>query len=88
MKEFSEIIGDVRGKGLMIGVELVSNVETKEALPADDVSKIFEHSKDMGVLLGKGGVKGNVITGEEKTIEPMYLRICESIRFFFSGFEN
>lgn len=62
MKEFSEIIGDVRGKGLMIGVELVSNVETREALPADDVNKIFEYVKDMGVLLGKGGVGGNVIT--------------------------
>lgn len=61
MLEFPNIIGDVRGKGLMIGVELVNDSETKESLDAEYVSDIFEDMKDMGVLVGKGGVNGNVL---------------------------
>lgn len=61
MLEFPNIIGDVRGKGLMIGVELVNNSETKESLEAEYMADIFEDMKDMGVLVGKGGVNGNVI---------------------------
>ena len=53
-----DIIGDVRGKGLMIGVELVADRETKTPLPADSVNQIWEDMKDMGVLVGKGGLYG------------------------------
>ncbi|XP_058794811.1 alanine--glyoxylate aminotransferase 2, mitochondrial isoform X3 [Phymastichus coffea] len=60
MKDFPALVGDVRGKGLMIGVELVVDPETKEPLPAAAVAQIFEDVKDAGVLIGKGGVRGNV----------------------------
>lgn len=60
MKEFPDVIGDVRGKGLMIGVELVADPETREPLPVDVVGQLFEDIKDSGVLIGKGGVNGNV----------------------------
>lgn len=60
MKEFPDVVGDVRGKGLMIGVELVADPETREPLPVDQVGQIFEDIKDAGVLIGKGGVSGNV----------------------------
>lgn len=60
MKEFPTVIGDVRGKGLMIGIELVSNTETRDPLAADEVVQMFEDVKDSGVLIGKGGAKGNV----------------------------
>ena len=54
------IIGDVRGKGLMIGVELVKNQKTKE--PAkDEVNKIREEMAKRNVLVNVGGVLGNVI---------------------------
>lgn len=58
--EFPNLVGDVRGKGLMIGVELVSNSETRAPLPAADVLTIWENCKDLGVLFGKGGYFGNV----------------------------
>ncbi|EDW18804.2 alanine--glyoxylate aminotransferase 2, mitochondrial isoform X2 [Drosophila mojavensis] len=56
-----ELIGDVRGKGLMIGVELVSDRETRAPLAAPHVLDIWETCKDMGVLFGRGGLHGNVL---------------------------
>lgn len=56
-----EIIGDVRGKGLMIGVELVGDRETRAPLAAPHVLEIWETCKDMGVLFGRGGLHGNVL---------------------------
>lgn len=59
LKRKHDIIGDVRGKGLMVGVELVKDRTTKN--PAvEETAHIFEKAKDMGVLLGKGGLFGNV----------------------------
>jgi 4-aminobutyrate aminotransferase-like enzyme len=54
------IIGDVRGMGLMQGLELVKDRETKEPAP-QAVAKIMEETKRRGVLIGKGGLYGNVI---------------------------
>ncbi len=43
----------------MLGVELVKDRETKE--PAtQEAADIFEKAKDLGVLIGKGGLYGNV----------------------------
>ena len=54
------LIGDVRGMGLMLGVELVRDRETKE--PAkEETLQILEEARAMGVLIGKGGIDGNVI---------------------------
>ncbi len=60
LKEKYPIIGDVRGMGLMQGIELVKDRETKEPAPAA-VLKVFEETKRQGVLIGKGGLYGNVI---------------------------
>jgi len=59
LRDEFEIIGDVRGKGLMIGVEMVTDKKSKTPLPADRMSAIWEKTKDMGVLFGKGGLYGN-----------------------------
>ena len=54
------IIGDVRGRGLIIGVELVKNRETKE--PATkETDRMLDLMKDNGVLVGNEGPHGNVI---------------------------
>ncbi|MDT5121244.1 MAG: alanine-glyoxylate transaminase / (R)-3-amino-2-methylpropionate-pyruvate transaminase, partial [Acidobacteriota bacterium] len=52
--------GDVRGMGLMQALELVKDRETKEPDP-QSVLKVFEETKRLGVLIGKGGLYGNVI---------------------------
>ena len=60
LAEKHAIIGDVRGKGLMLGVELVRDRTTKE--PAkDETLHVFETAKDLGLLIGKGGYHGNVL---------------------------
>ncbi|CAN6321289.1 unnamed protein product [Urochloa humidicola] len=59
LQEKHEIIGDVRGRGLMLGVELVT--DRKEKTPAKaETAELFEKLKDLGILVGKGGLHGNV----------------------------
>ncbi len=60
LHERYDFIGDVRGKGLMQGIELVVDRKTKEPNP-QAVLKVFEETKKQGVLIGKGGLYGNVI---------------------------
>ncbi len=60
LKDKYLVIGDVRGKGLMQGIELVVDRQTKEPNP-QAVLTVFEETKRQGVLIGKGGLYGNVI---------------------------
>jgi alanine-glyoxylate transaminase/(R)-3-amino-2-methylpropionate-pyruvate transaminase len=54
------IVGDVRGKGLMLGVELVKDRDTKEPAKAE-CAQVLENAREMGLLLGKGGLFGQTI---------------------------
>lgn len=54
------IIGDVRGQGLMLGVEMVRNRTTKEPAKSE-CAEVLEHTREMGLLLGKGGLWGQTI---------------------------
>jgi len=60
LQEKYDVIGDVRGMGLMQALELVKDRKTKEPHP-QAVVKVFEETKKRGVLIGKGGLYGNVI---------------------------
>ncbi|MDQ2918618.1 MAG: aminotransferase class III-fold pyridoxal phosphate-dependent enzyme [Verrucomicrobiota bacterium] len=60
LKDKHSIIGDVRGKGLMLGIELVKDRATKEPAKAE-CAQVVENAKDMGLLLGKGGLHGQTI---------------------------
>jgi 4-aminobutyrate aminotransferase len=54
-----DVIGDVRGKGLMVGVELV---EPGGSEPSTRLATaVLEETKARGILVGKGGLHGNVI---------------------------
>jgi 4-aminobutyrate aminotransferase len=60
LKDKYPVIGDVRGMGLMQGVELVEDRKTKEPAPKR-TAKLLEAAKKHGLLIGKGGLYGNVL---------------------------
>jgi alanine-glyoxylate transaminase / (R)-3-amino-2-methylpropionate-pyruvate transaminase len=60
LQERQPLIGEVRGLGLMLGVELVRDRDTRE--PATkETADVLELCKERGLLLGKGGLDGNVL---------------------------
>ena len=55
-----KILGEVRGMGLMQGMELVKDRATKQPAP-EQTAALLEATKREGLLIGKGGLYGNVI---------------------------
>jgi 4-aminobutyrate aminotransferase len=60
MQEKSPYVGEVRGMGLVMGVELVKDKKTKEPAP-DLTRKLIDQAAELGLLVGSVGVFGNVI---------------------------
>ncbi len=60
LQEKCPLIGEVRGRGLMIGLELVRDRRTKEPAAAE-AKAIRAELRQRGVLVGVGGVLGNVV---------------------------
>lgn len=60
LQEHHPLIGDVRGMGLMIGVELVRDRATKEPAKSETLD-VLEYCRELGVLIGKGGLDGNIL---------------------------
>jgi 4-aminobutyrate aminotransferase / (S)-3-amino-2-methylpropionate transaminase / 5-aminovalerate transaminase len=65
-------IGDVRGLGAMLAIELVTDPATKEP-DADRASAVVEHAAQNGVLLLKSGVYGNCI----RVLTPLVITDAE-----------
>jgi len=59
LKETCPLVGDVRGKGLMIGVELIRDAGKTPA--AAEAKEVRRRCREAGVLVGLGGVLGNVV---------------------------
>jgi 4-aminobutyrate aminotransferase len=55
-----DVVGEVRGKGLMLGVELVKDGASKEPNP-EGAAQVMETCKEQGLLVGRGGFYGNVL---------------------------
>ncbi len=60
LQEHQPLIGEVRGMGLMLGVELVRDRQTKEPATTE-TAEVLERCKERGLLIGKGGLFGNTL---------------------------
>lgn len=60
LKEKHPLVGDVRGMGLMQGVELVKDRKTKEPA-SQETNALMDRCKNNGLLIGKGGLYSNVL---------------------------
>ncbi len=60
LQERHSLIGEVRGLGLMLGVELVRDRVSKEPATSE-TAKVLEFCKERGLILGKGGLFGNTL---------------------------
>ncbi|WP_113930134.1 aspartate aminotransferase family protein [Bacillus sp. P14.5] len=82
-------VGDVRGKGLLIGIELVADKETKEPLEAEKVNSVVSYCRENKVLIGKNGATvagyNNVLAIspplniKEEDLEFLLKKVCEGI---------
>ena len=69
------LIGEVRGIGLMLGVELVRDRSTKEPASAE-TAEFLELCRENQLLLGKGGLFGNVLR-----IKPPLCITCADVEY-------
>ncbi len=60
LKAKHKIIGDVRGMGLMLGIEFVKDRATKTP-GREECAQAVENARELGLLLGKGGLWGQTI---------------------------
>jgi 4-aminobutyrate aminotransferase-like enzyme len=61
-KRHPRILGDVRGMGLMQGVEFVKDETAGDRTPNPQaVNALFEETRKRGLLIGKGGLLGNCL---------------------------
>ena len=84
-----DIVGEIRGQGMMLGIELVRDRDSKE--PAtQEMLKVMEICRQNGLLIGKGGIDGNVIRIQpplELTHEQTE-KACEILDLAFTEVEN
>jgi alanine-glyoxylate transaminase/(R)-3-amino-2-methylpropionate-pyruvate transaminase len=77
-----KVIGDVRGMGLMLGVELVRDPKTKE--PAkQETADVLEATKEMGLLIGKAGLDGNILR-----VQPPLCITSDDVEFALDVFDR
>ena len=67
-----EIIGDVRGRGLMQAIELVSDRRSKAPATAE-TAEIFERTREQGLVVSKSGANKNIL----RMVPPMCLTLAD-----------
>jgi 4-aminobutyrate aminotransferase len=60
LRDKHDLIGDVRGMGLLLAIEFVKDRNTKEPAP-ESTGQFMEECRKRGLLVGKGGLFANVV---------------------------
>ena len=79
LKSRYEVIGDVRGRGMMMAVELVKNRDSKEPDP-ETMARLFEKTREFGLVASKSGAYRNVLR-----ICPPLCTQMDDVVFFEEG---
>jgi len=82
LKQSHKLIGDVRGMGLMLGVEIVSDRATR-APGKSEAADVLEACKELGLLIGKGGLDGNVLR-----VQPPMCITGDDVEFALDVFDQ
>jgi alanine-glyoxylate transaminase/(R)-3-amino-2-methylpropionate-pyruvate transaminase len=80
------VIGDVRGRGLMQGLELVRDEKAGDRTPSVETTlRLLEETKRRGLLIGRGGLYGNVLRVAPALIVPK-AEIDEALKILDESF--
>ncbi|MDD9909408.1 MAG: aspartate aminotransferase family protein [Ahrensia sp.] len=79
LKEKHELVGDVRGRGLMVALELVSDRSTKAPAAKDTVAKVFETAYEAGVMVR--------ISGPNLILSPPLVITSEHVQTILSAID-
>jgi adenosylmethionine-8-amino-7-oxononanoate aminotransferase len=73
-------VGDIRGKGLLVGIELVSNKDTKEPIAVEKINSVIARCKEKGLIIGKNGA---TVAGYNNilTLAPPLMITDEDLQF-------
>ena len=82
VSEKSKFIGQVRGKGLLLGIDVVSDKHTHE-LSKDHAIKLLELGRERNLLFGRGGAHGNVLL-----VRPPLCLTLEDAKYIVQAFED
>ena len=82
LKASHRLIGDVRGMGLMLGLEIVSDRGTK-APGKTETAEVLEATRELGLLIGKGGLDGNILR-----IQPPMCITSDDVDFALDVFDQ
>ncbi|WP_170336340.1 aspartate aminotransferase family protein [Ruegeria arenilitoris] len=72
LKDKYEVIGDVRGRGLMLAIEMVKDRKTKEPDP-QTTAAVFEATRENGIILSKSGAYQSCL----RMVPPMCLSMAD-----------
>lgn len=82
LQQKHEVIGDVRGRGMIVGIELVEDPESKKPAP-EMADRLVRGFLEKGVIVNKGGMYENVLK-----ITPPIVITKEQLDFFLGVFEE
>jgi adenosylmethionine-8-amino-7-oxononanoate aminotransferase len=85
-----KMIGDVRGLGLMIGVEFVADKKSKQPFqPTEDVtSRVIEKARDKGLLIYPASAGNEGVSGDAVIISPPFTITKQEIDDLVDIFEE